>query len=98
LLNSLVWSDRNKASLGLAALSQGWEPGRPPVLHREALTSLAEIARWKSAGHALSAFLILVRIGGYPDEAAQAAWERRDPEGAIAVAISRSSTAPVKKP
>jgi hypothetical protein len=71
LLNSPVWSDRNKASLALWALSARRDPELLARLRKEALTPLVEMARWRSAGHAVAAFGILGRIAGYSDEAAR---------------------------
>jgi hypothetical protein len=88
-LNSPVWSDRNKASGALMALSASREPGLLAKLQKDALTPLVEMARWKSAGHALPAFLILGRIAGYPDDAARDLWDRRNREVIIEAAIKR---------
>jgi len=78
-MNSPVWSDRNKASGALMALSAS----RDPWL----LATLRKGARWKSAGHALFAFTILGRIAGYSDEAALSLWDRGDREVVIKAAI-----------
>jgi hypothetical protein len=86
-LNSPVWSDRNKASGALMALSASRDPGLLATLRREALPPLVEMARWKSAGHALFAFIILGRIAGYSDEAARDLWDRGDREVVIEAAI-----------
>jgi hypothetical protein len=76
LLNSPGFSDRNKASVALMALSQNRDAVLLAKLRQEAMLSLIEMARWKSAGHALPAFTILGRMAGFSDEAARAAWER----------------------
>jgi hypothetical protein len=86
-LNSPVWSDRNKASAALMALSASRDPGLLATLRKGALTPLVEMARWKSAGHALFAFTILGRIAGYSDDAARSLWERGDREVVIEAAI-----------
>jgi hypothetical protein len=82
-LNSLVWSDRNKASLALMALSTRRDPGLLAELRKSALPQLVEIARWKSAGHAFPAFMILARVAGYQDDDAGALWARGDRETVI---------------
>jgi len=87
LLNSPVFSDRNKASGALMALSVNRDPGLLATLRKEALTPLVEMARWKSAGHALFAFTILGRIAGYSDETAHDLWDRGDRELLIEAAI-----------
>ena len=86
LLNSPVWSDRNKASVALAELSKSREPELLAKLGNEAITPLVEMARWKSE-HGLTA--ILGRIAGYSDEAARAAWRRSEREVVISAALSR---------
>jgi hypothetical protein len=87
LLNSPVFSDRNKASGALMALSASRDPGLLATLRKGALTPLVEMARWKSAGHALFAFTILGRIAGYSDETAHDLWDRGDREVVIEAAI-----------
>ena len=89
LLDSPVWSDRNKASGALAALSTGRDPELLARLREQALAPLIEMARWKSEGHALSAFFILGRIAGYSDEAAYDLWQRGDRDAVIDAARSR---------
>ena len=78
LLRSPVWSDRNKASGALMTLSTGRDPELLAALRARALAPLIEMARWKSEGHALPAFLILGRIAGYSDEAAHELWQSGD--------------------
>ena len=87
LLNSPVWSDRNKASGALMALSASRDAELLAKLRKQALMPLVEMARWKSAGHALAAFTILGRIAGYSDEATFAAWDRGDRESVISAAM-----------
>jgi hypothetical protein len=89
LLSSLEWSDRNKASGALEVLTRNRDPGFLETLRRQAASPLAEMARWKSEGHALPAFLILARIAGYSDEAALDAWKRGERESLIKAAVTR---------
>jgi hypothetical protein len=88
-LQSLVWSDRNKASSALMALSTRRDPALLAELRKSALPPLVEIARWKSAGHALPAFLTLARVAGYPDDDANALWDRGNREVVIQAAIGK---------
>jgi len=78
LLNSPVWTDRNKASLALVSLSEGRDPALLRVLRARALPALVEMANWKSDGHARAAFFLLGRVGGLDEPAIDAAWQRRD--------------------
>ena len=89
LLNSPVWTDRNKASFALAELSERRDPKLLGKLQREALAALIEMAHWKSGGHAKPALMILGRIGGQSDDAIQAAWTRGEREGIINAAVKR---------
>jgi len=68
MLNSGSWSDRNKAGGLLGSLTRSRDPKLLAQLRSQAVTSLIEMARWRSIGHALSARLMLGRIGGIPEE------------------------------
>jgi hypothetical protein len=89
LLHSPVWTDRNKASGALLGLSAGRDPALLDMLRKDALVPLVEMARWKSAGHALPAFMILARIGGVADDVAFGLWERGDREAVIHTVIKQ---------
>lgn len=67
LLNSVVWTDRNKSSLALFPLTDGRDPKLLKELRMKALPSLMEMARWQSKGHAFGPLIILGRIAGIPD-------------------------------
>jgi hypothetical protein len=88
LLNSPVWSDRNKASGALEALTRRRNPGVLGALRRQAIDPLVEIARWKTEGHALLGFLVLARIAGYSDDAAHDLWKRGERETVIKAAVA----------
>jgi hypothetical protein len=75
LLNSLVWTDRNKSSLALMQISESRDSALLRTLKERALPSLIEMARWKSPGHAMAPFLILGRIGELPENEIFTAWE-----------------------
>jgi hypothetical protein len=80
MLRSLTWTDRNKASLVLMALTAGRDSALLATLQARVLPELMEMALWQSSAHALAPLLILGRIGGVPDEEILAAWaeERRE--------------------
>ena len=86
MLGSLTWTDRNKASLALMELTATRDAALLGELRARALPALVEMARWRSEGHALPAFVVLGRIGGMTEEAIQSAWSRGDRQGAIAAA------------
>jgi hypothetical protein len=62
MLNSGSWTDRNKAGFLLVTLSEGRDPKLLGRLRAEAISSLVEMARWRIAGHAYSARILLGRI------------------------------------
>jgi HEAT repeat protein len=89
LLNSPIWTDRNKASWALLALSASRDPELLAMLRKQTLTSLVEMARWKSAGHAQAPFMIVGRLAGYSDEAAFDMWNRGERDTVINAAIKK---------
>jgi hypothetical protein len=86
LLNSLVWSDRNKAALALFRLSQTRDPQLLAALRAQALPALMEMAQWKSHGHAFASYFLLGRVAGLPEKQIESAWERNDLEFVMAPA------------
>lgn len=64
MLNSGEWSDRNKAGGLLEALTLWRTPRLLAALRTQAFDSLAEMARWRGAGHSHSARRMLGRIAG----------------------------------
>jgi hypothetical protein len=89
LLNSLVWTDRNKSSLALAGLTDERDPALLDALRRQALRPLADMARWKSVGHSQPALEILVRIAGLPEGAAAKATTTEAREEIVEAASNR---------
>ena len=87
LLSSPVWSDRNKARGALEVLTRKRDPDFLRALRRRAASPLAEMARWKSVGHAQPAFLVLGRMAGYSDEDALKLWENAGREIVIKAAV-----------
>jgi hypothetical protein len=71
MLSSGSWSDRNKAGLVLDNLTRSRNPKLLAQLRSEALASLIEMARWRNAGHASTARLLLARMAGIEEERAQ---------------------------
>jgi hypothetical protein len=87
LLNSLVWTDRNKAAGALSQLTAKRDPALLESLRTQSIMPLAEMARWKSASHAIAAYFILARIAGYSDTEAQGYWDRGEREVVIKAAL-----------
>ncbi len=72
LLRSGTWSDHNKASLALMALTANRDPKVLARLRADVLDPLLEMARWHGLGHAAAALTILGRIAGIDEDALQA--------------------------
>jgi hypothetical protein len=66
MAGSGIWSDRNKASFVLEALSQSNGPRLAAQIKSEAWEPLLEMACWRS--HFAPARIILGRIGGIPED------------------------------
>jgi hypothetical protein len=89
MLNSLSWTDRNKAVWALQILTDTRDPAVLGQLRDRALPALIEMARWKSPGHALPGYVLLGRIAGFTEEQIQEAWSRGDRESVIAAATKK---------
>jgi hypothetical protein len=74
LLNSIVWTDRNKALLVLMPLTEKRDSAIFEQLRLQAKPSLVEMAHWKDVGHSYPAYLILGRMAGMPDDQISAAF------------------------
>lgn len=64
MLNSSLWTDRNKTGLLLVELSRARNPRLLDRLRSEATPSLIEMARWENPGHAYAYRVLLGRIAG----------------------------------
>jgi len=80
LLNSGLWTDRNKSAELLSLLTAQRDPQLLTCLREQALTSLVEMARWSYPGHADSARLMLGRIAGIEETTLIAMIERKEVE------------------
>jgi hypothetical protein len=87
LLNSLVWTDRNKSSLALMELTANRDAALLAKLRGKAMEPLVEMARWRNEGHATPALLILGRIAGWTDDAVLAASRADQREDVIQAAL-----------
>jgi hypothetical protein len=91
LLNSPIWTDRNKAAGALRTLTASRDPHLLTALRQpQVTTALAEMARWRSEGHSQGPFLILARIASHADDEALALWRRGEREVVIQAALRRS--------
>ena len=83
MLSSGSWTDRNKAGWVLTSLTKSRDPKLLAQLRSEALTPLIEMARWRNAGHAYSARILLARIAGVKEERAEQLANTTDGEEVI---------------
>ena len=86
LLNSIAWTDRNKASLALMELTEKRDPALMGLLKTRAFDSIVDIARWTNPGHSMAGILILGRMAGLPDAEIIAMFERGEKDKIIAAA------------
>jgi hypothetical protein len=92
MLNSLSWSDRQRALNALQLLTDGRDPQMLGQLRQRALPALAEMSRWKTLEHALPAFILTGRVAGLSEQQIQDAWTRGDRESVIAAATGNKKT------
>jgi len=92
LLNSIVWTDRNKASSALLQLTEKRDPSVLRLLRKQALLSLAEMARWKSPGHAQASFTVLGRVGNFTENEIERTWASGNREFLIQRIMKESGT------
>jgi len=90
MLNSCIWSDRNKSSGALAKLTEKRDPALLSEIRNQALPSLVEMAKWKYLGHALYSLRILGRIGGLTDGEIRKDLDDGNRESVIAAASKRA--------
>ena len=88
MLNSLIWTDRNKATMVLYGLTETRSADTLQLLRARALPALLEMARWKD-DHAWDALELLGRIAGLDDKEIEAARDRNERERIIALATLR---------
>ena len=87
LLNSLVWTDRNKSSYALMETTFNHDPAVLAEIRAKATPSLVEMARWKAIAHAQPAIFLLGRIGGMSEDDIQAAIDRGDRQAVISAGL-----------
>jgi len=93
MLNSLSWSDRERALKALQILTDNRDATMLGQLRNRALPALVEMSRWKTLEHALPAFLLTGRVAGLSEQQIQDAWTRGDRESVIAAALGNGKKA-----
>lgn len=89
MLNSILWSDRNKAAMALVSLTEDRPAPVLDLIRERALESLAEMARWRSLGHALGPYTLIGRLAGLTEQQIQQTWTDGDREAVIARALKK---------
>ncbi len=74
MLESIEWTDRNKALAALLNLVQRTDEKAVKELRRRALPALIEMARWQSQSHAQAAFILVGRIADMNEQEIAARW------------------------
>ncbi|MGH9723301.1 MAG: HEAT repeat domain-containing protein [Bryobacteraceae bacterium] len=86
MLNSIVWTDRNKAVMVLLNLTDDRNQRVLDLVRQRALDSLVDMARWRSLSHAIGAFTLLGRAAGLTDRLIEDSWTKGEREAVIAMA------------
>jgi hypothetical protein len=68
MMNSIVWTDRNKGAMVLMQLTQSRDKKLLHEIKQLALPSIIEMAKWKDRGHTLSSFVLLGRIADIDEQ------------------------------
>jgi hypothetical protein len=68
MMNSITWTDRNKSSFVLLALTDSRDKKLLNQLKQKALKPIVDMAKWKSNGHSMPGYIILGRIAGWTDQ------------------------------
>jgi hypothetical protein len=88
LLHSVVLSDRLEAVKTLLTLSDLRTADALDQVRERALSSVVEMARWKTARYAAPAFLLVGRTAGMEDNAVERSWESGERESVIEKALA----------
>jgi len=78
MLNSIVLSDRTRATKALINLTDARPAATLNLIRERALPSLVQMAQWRSLRYALPAFILLGRAGGLSEDQIQESWTRGD--------------------
>jgi hypothetical protein len=68
MLNSGIWTDRNKGAALLEQLTARRNSYLLTKIRAVALDSLVEMARWRRPSHAYAARIVLGRVAGLPED------------------------------
>jgi len=80
MLNSGIWTDRNKGAMVLERLTVSRNPVVLAQLRTMALDSLIEMTLWRAASHAYFARMLLGRVAGIPEKQLEELAQKGPPE------------------
>jgi hypothetical protein len=83
MLNSLSWSDRNRAVSALQVLTDSRDASVLDQLRTRAVDALIDMARWKAPAHALPSYFLLGRVAGWSEQQIQQSWSKGDRQSLI---------------
>ena len=87
MLNSGIWTDRNKGAMVLVSLTATRDPAVLTKLKATALDALIEMTSWRAVSHAYHARMLLGRVAGIPEkQLEELAW--KGPSQAIIDALA----------
>jgi hypothetical protein len=89
MLDSIDWTDRNKSLGVINALTKKRDSALLDKLKKNSLASLAEMARWKSSGHAQAAFYILGRVASFSETEIDELWNSADRESQVKTILEK---------
>jgi HEAT repeats len=95
MLNSIVLSDRTRATDVLVTLTDQNAAAALDQIRDRALDAVVEMAQWKVLRYALPPFILAGRLAGMDEQAIQKAWTGGDRQAVVALALGVKSK---KKP
>ena len=84
MLNSGIWTDRNKGAMVLESLTANRDPAVLTKLRASALDALIEMTLWRAASHAYFARMLLGRVAGIPEKRLAELASKGPPEAIVA--------------
>jgi hypothetical protein len=90
LLTSNTWTDRNKGSMLFVAMTRPRDERLLQMLRADAFGALAEMARWRSRGHAAGARILLGRLAGIEEQHLQQLVDEGRADEILAAATRRA--------
>jgi len=90
MLNSIVLSDRTRATMALINLTDSRPAATLDLLRERALPSLVEMAQWNSLRYALPAYILLGRVGGMSEAQIQESWTKGDRAAMVLQVVTAS--------